>query len=456
MLIRHRYHWLFLLGSLLTLLSLFWFLTSQTRANLVRPAQAINATLPIKTLISMTDISTTVVAMPVSSTSYLPIVSAPQWFHFPIIAAPLPLVSPYPPSGAVEQSPNAFLQWETRQTAPAFVSYAIYLEANNPQPSVLIAQGVAKTSFDPQTFVPGAQYYWQVLATDELGRQIAGPVWTFTVEPRHDPPLLGARIPIPAGEFLMGCDPKRSPAGGCVVGKNTPLHPVYLDDYAIDKYEVTNLQYRTCVNAQGCRPPLYSTSQTRNTYFTDPAYDTYPVVFVAQEDARTYCQWAGGRLPTEAEWEKAARGPIDTRTWPWGEESPDCSRANYTDDRGRNWVTCVGDTAQVGSYPAGASPYGVMDMSGNVFEWVMDRLDILYKIHYYAISPYANPPGPQPRQEIREGPFYVIRGGSYRPRWSYARVFHRHHGHRGGYSDLGVDVPLYRNDQVGFRCVYSE
>jgi formylglycine-generating enzyme required for sulfatase activity len=266
-------------------------------------------------------------------------------------------------------------------------------------------------------------------------------------------PQIGAVVTVPAGEFLMGCDRTKLPIGGCVAGKDTPLHPVYLDAYVIDKYEVTNLQYRTCVNAKVCRAPLSSTSKTRKQYFSQRTYDYHPVLFVSQENARTYCQWAGGRLPTEAEWEKAARGPIDTRTWPWGEEFPNCERANFTDDRTRKWVICAPDTQRVGSHPAGASPYGAMDMAGNVFEWVQDRMDIVYQINYYAISPYANPPGPQPRREVREGPFYVIRGGSYRPRWRYARVFHRHHGHRGGASQLGVDIPLYRNDQVGFRCV---
>lgn len=390
----------------------------------------------------------------ISGTAYLPIIFMPHSTYLPIVFAPSPLLALNPPPNSREQSPNAYLQWALRDPAQTFVRYALYLEASNPQPNVLLASGLTKTNFDPNTFALDTQYYWRIVATDAQGQQVVGPVWSFKVEALPELPQLGAVVPVPAGEFLMGCDPARLPIGGCVTGKDKPLHPVYLDAYAIDKYEVTNLQYRTCVQAKVCRAPLYSTSKTRKQYFSNRAYDYHPVLFVAQEDARAYCQWVGGRLPTEAEWEKAARGPIDTRTWPWGEEFPNCARANFTDDRTRKWVICASDTTRVGSYPTGASPYGAMDMAGNVFEWVQDRMDVIYQINYYAISPYANPPGPQPRREVREGPFYVIRGGSYRPRWRYARVFHRHHGHRGGYSQLGVDIPLYRNDQVGFRCVH--
>jgi formylglycine-generating enzyme required for sulfatase activity len=229
---------------------------------------------------------------------------------------------------------------------------------------------------------------------------------------------------IPAGKFRMG---SKTYARRSNLDEH-PQHSVYLDAYWIDQTEITNAQYALCVAAGKCQPPSNSVSSSRNSYYGETQFDNYPVIYVSWDDAVAYCAWAGRRLPTEAEWEKAARG-AEGKIYPWGNQTPDCNLANsYKYALNQH---CVGDTSAVGSYPAGASPYGLFDMAGNVWEWVQDW----YDGNYYASSPANNPTGPS------SGQSRVLRGGGWDFKWYSLRV-----AERSAYEPDG------RYDSYGFRC----
>lgn len=228
-------------------------------------------------------------------------------------------------------------------------------------------------------------------------------------------------ITIPAGEFLMG-----SPEGK---GRDDerPQRALYLDAFLIDQVEVTNERYMAFVKATGHRTPP-------NPYGTGPLQsineiEQLPVVQTTWYDAKAYCTWAKKRLPTEAEWEKAARG-TDGRLYPWGNEPPTDKRTNFD----REWAD-EKTLHPVGSLPDGDSPYGVKDMAGNAREWVSDW----YDAEYYKDAPLRNPPGPSKQGVVRS-----IRGGSWHSPASDITTTARG---RGGFA--------LQTHGTGLRCVRS-
>ncbi|OQA21226.1 MAG: Serine/threonine-protein kinase StkP [Chloroflexi bacterium ADurb.Bin360] len=220
------------------------------------------------------------------------------------------------------------------------------------------------------------------------------------------------QVYVPEGSFEMG-----STTGD---EDEKPVRQVYLDAYWIDKFEVTNEQYAQCVAAGVCTKPKHTFSPTHSSYYGDLNYVNYPVIYVSWYQAWDYCQWVGGDLPTEAQWEKAARG-TDARIYPWGNDS-----------RVEIYVGIIKDTVSGGTYPQGASPYGALDMAGNVYEWVRDWYGD------YDADETNNPTGPS------NGNVKVIRGGS----WYYSlrnfRATNRN------YSD-----PTDKYYYIGFRCATS-
>ena len=221
---------------------------------------------------------------------------------------------------------------------------------------------------------------------------------------------------VPVGEFTMG--------GDNGADDEKPVHKVALDAFWIDKTEVTNAMYAKCVVDGICNTPSSTKSAMHDSYYGNPQFNNFPVVYVNWNMAKTYCEWAGRRLPTEAEWEKAARG-TDGREYPWGNGSPYDSLLN---------MGTVGDTTEVGTFPEGASPYGALDMAGNVLEWVADW----YAKNYYSYLITSNPLGPA------SGTERVLRG------YPWESI-------DGGVVDVSSHVrtssnPMDNSNVIGFRC----
>jgi formylglycine-generating enzyme required for sulfatase activity len=232
----------------------------------------------------------------------------------------------------------------------------------------------------------------------------------------------GDRVRIPAGVFFMGCN--KEVDRDCQSDEK-PGRQVFLNAYFIDRTEVTVEQYSRCVRAGQCTPP----EKEEDCNWEKEGREGHPVNCLTWHQADAYCRWAGGRLPTEAEWEKAARGR-DGRMFPWGNQDAGCERAVMSGATGgcgkrSTWPVC--------SKEKGKSPYGLCDMSGNVWEWVADW----YQPDYYLLGPVKNPTGPA------QGTYRCERGGSWYGVPKYLRV-----------SNRDRDLPQARDDSIGFRCAY--
>jgi len=239
------------------------------------------------------------------------------------------------------------------------------------------------------------------------------------------PSSYSGMVLIPQGSFEMGSrkslrelDPVAIfQADRHMLGPEDPAHEVILDAYYIDLYEVTNADFKKYLEATGSKTlPRY----WKDAHFNQP---TQPVVGTTWKEAQACCQSKNKRLPTEAEWEKAARGKRPVK-YPWGNEEPDKTRLNFNNQ--------IGKTSPVGSFPEGKSDYGVFDLSGNVAEWVQDW----HFPEYYLFSPKENPPGPD------KGHYKIIRGGNWKNNAEDVRLTYRN-----------AIVPKARSKTVGFRCV---
>jgi formylglycine-generating enzyme required for sulfatase activity len=241
---------------------------------------------------------------------------------------------------------------------------------------------------------------------------------------------------VPAGTFLMGAREFDEFANQ----DEMPMREVDLNGFWIDQTEVTNAMYAKFLTTEGngqdvgmawyeFNSPDAVISVFGPDWVVEDGYEDHPVYEVTWYGAQAYCEWVGRRLPTEAEWEKAARGTTG-QIYPWGNDAPNCGLVNFWDGN----QVCSGDLAPVGGYVAGASPYGALDMAGNLWEWTADW----YSEHYYKNGPSENPEGPA------NGSYKVFRGGAWESGPRNVRA-----------SDRNSDEPNAARYRLGFRCALT-
>ncbi|MDD5223713.1 MAG: SUMF1/EgtB/PvdO family nonheme iron enzyme [bacterium] len=284
--------------------------------------------------------------------------------------------------------------------------------------SLVYTAGPNVTSYTDTGLSSSTAYYYRVSADNSAGNsgysdEANATTRSFSIQ----------TAAIPAGCFNMGDAFSEGRAD------ELPVHNVCLSAFKMNVYEVTNVQYKACVDAASCTAPGDSSSNTRSSYYGNATYDNYPVIYVDWDQSKSFCQWTGGRLPTEAEWEYAARGGLAGKRYPWGDTAPICTLGAI--NGAQRGACSPDDTIAAGSFAPNG--YGLYDMAGNVWEWVNDW----YSDTYYSSSPTQDPQGPS------SGSVRVLRGGCwgiYDPNNIRASV-------------RGSNVQTYEWKYYGFRCV---
>ncbi len=335
------------------------------------------------------------------------------------------------PTPVIEEKPPAFMdrkpQKKTRKAPLTWVGLSIALLAIMSVTFLWWLSGMEKE--EPQSAELNQMSRTPEATQAHTQTQTTTPTMEIANGTKISPIDGMAMVNIPAGEFEMGSE------SGEIFEK--PIHIVYLDEYWIDQIEVTNGMYAKCVEAQGCTQLDRHESYSRTSYFDSSEFKDYPVIYVSWSQAKAYCEWAGRRLPTEAEWEKAARG-TNANKYPWGDSRAIDNQVNFCDTNcPYDWKDTglddgYADTAPAGNYRTGVSLYGALDMAGNVWEWTSS----LFKDY-----PYDAQDG---RENLQTPGERVIRGGSWRNYVSDMRSTLRYGTEpSSGYLD------------VGFRCVLS-
>lgn len=319
----------------------------------------------------------------------------------------------------IDDPPSEHSQEVNSKPPPGFLRKGVFIGAGVAAILLFIFAGlpfVQRMTASPPTLTPAPPTGTSSPVATSTNTQTPHP--TATLQPTDVIDAKGIQMAfVSSGVFIMGNN----------FDANEPFQKVYLDNFYIDKYEVTNGLYTACVEAGVCEPPQRNLSHSRSDYFTNPIYKDYPVVNVDWDMARTYCEWRGARLPTEAEWEKAARGP-DGLKFPWG-DAPDSGCKRSRSCGGVSYPNPdTDDTVRAGQYETGRSVYGIYDLIGNVEEWVADW----FSETYYQEMPDENPPGPE------TGNVRVLRGGHWaKGETAYWRNFSK---------------PTSANVFIGFRC----
>jgi formylglycine-generating enzyme required for sulfatase activity/photosystem II stability/assembly factor-like uncharacterized protein len=324
--------------------------------------------------------------------------------------------SPYPPDRALLFTLNVEISWTCSDPDLDALSYDVYFGSTSTPP--LVVSGQAVPTYHPGQGTNGETYYWRIVAHDTNGHSTSSPVWSYETVV-GDPAFTMALVP--SGTYIMGATYSTY---------SQPMHNVNVPAFYIDIYKVSNSHYKAfCDSTDYAYPPDPAFPDMPN-YFTDPAYASYPVVNVNWQDAKNYAAWAGKRLPTEAEWERAAKGDADQRLWPWGTTwVPTNANVSNNPDDGYLY------TSPISHYIDGTSPHGCFDMAGNVYDWCEDDWHSSYTGAPTDGSAWID----SPRATSR-----IMRGGQFGDSKETARSGQR-----------GAITATTRRAWIGFRCAKS-